>query len=374
MKIAIVSSKRAVLTETFIHAHTLHLSGEKLIYHGGSIPQMLDDKVLKISFPFLYRIFRRVLRQFRFKTLSPEEVAFKNSLLKEKPDVILAEYGTTGAIITPIAKQLRIPLVVHFHGFDASENKTLHEFRELYLRMFDYSSAIIGVSNQMRNKLITLGAEANKVHYSPYGPNEIFFNNHPEFKTKTFLSVGRFIDKKAPHLTILAFKKCLEEHPDAQLHMVGNGPYMRICQDLTNQFKLNEAVIFHGAKDSDFVRQQMQNAFCFVQHSRVAESGDMEGTPVAIIEAQAAALPVISTYHAGIPDIVIHNETGYLVNEGEVEEMARHMIELAHKFTLAKELGSQGRQRIKENFTMSHHISSLDKILATAASSKTIRP
>lgn len=363
MKVAIVSSRKAAITETFIHAHTIYLKGEKLLYHSGRVPKMLGDEQLNLSFPFLYRVYRKIARLVGISTFSAEELAFKKSLRKQKPDVILAEFGTTGAKLVPVAKHLGIPLVVHFHGFDASETKVLEEMKNEYLDMFEYSSAIIGVSNQMRKKLISLGAPEEKVYYTAYGPNDKFFNNTPEFKQKNFLSVGRFIDKKAPHLTILAFKKCLEVHPDAQLFMVGGGPFFRICEELTNNFKLTGSVHFLGAKDSDFVKAEMQKSFCFVQHSRVAENGDMEGTPVAIIEAQAAALPVISTYHAGIPDIVVHGETGYLVEEGEVDKMADYMISLANDFSLAKKMGENGRKRIQEKFTMSHHIGALDSIL-----------
>ena len=367
MKIAIVSSRKAAITETFIHAHTIYLKGEKLLYHSGRVPKMLGNEALTISFPFLYRVYRKALRTIGISTFSAEELAFKKSLQREKPSVILAEFGTTGAKLVPVAKHLGIPLVVHFHGFDASETKVLEEMKEEYLKMFEYSSAIIGVSNQMRAKLISLGAPEDKVFYTAYGPNDKFFENTPTFSSKTFLSVGRFIDKKAPHLTILAFKKCLEKHPDAKLNMVGNGPFFRLCEELTNNFKLNDSIQFLGAKDSDFVKAEMQKASCFIQHSRVAENGDMEGTPVAIIEAQAAGLPVISTYHAGIPDIVVHNETGYLVEEGEVDKMADYMISLASNLSQAKSMGDAGRKRIQEKFTMTHHIAALDSVLAKVA-------
>lgn len=367
MKIAIVSPRKTATTETFILAHTIYLQGDKIIYHKGRVPKMLEDDVLQVSFPLLYRVFRKVMSLIGQETWSSEELAFKKSLQKEKPDVILAEYGTVGAKITPVAKKLGIPVVVHFHGFDASETSVLEELKHDYLRMFEYSKAIIGVSNQMRAKLISIGAPAEKVHYTAYGPNDKFFENTPQFNTKTFLSVGRFIDKKAPHLTILAFKKCLEKHPDAKLHMVGGGPFFRICEELANHFNLNSSIKFLGVQNSDFVKVEMQSAFCFIQHSRVAENGDMEGTPVAIIEAQAAALPVISTYHAGIPDIVVHGETGYLIEEGEVDKMADYMIELASNMELARQMGEKARKRIQDNFTMKHHIAALDRIIEMAS-------
>ncbi|MFM8421765.1 MAG: glycosyltransferase, partial [Verrucomicrobiota bacterium] len=94
------------------------------------------------------------------------------------------------------------------------------------------------------------------------------------------------------------------------------------------------------------------------------ENGDMEGTPVAIIEAQSAGLPVVSTRHSGILDIVVHNETGFLVDEGDVAAMAEHMCTLLDDPELAKRMGAAGKKRIREHFTMEHHIQTINKALA----------
>jgi glycosyltransferase involved in cell wall biosynthesis len=107
----------------------------------------------------------------------------------------------------------------------------------------------------------------------------------------------------------------------------------------------------------------MKDSIAFVQHSRTAENGDMEGTPVAVLEAQAAALPVISTIHAGIPDVVVQGKTGFLVNEGDVNAMSQHMIDLANNFEMARQMGGTARQRIIENFTMKHHIDTLNDVI-----------
>ena len=67
--------------------------------------------------------------------------------------------------------------------------------------------------------------------------------------------------------------------------------------------------------------QHLKSSTAFAQHSITAENGDMEGTPVGIVEASYAGLPVISTFHAGIPDVINNRETGLLVEEHDVEEM-----------------------------------------------------
>ena len=110
----------------------------------------------------------------------------------------------------------------------------------------------------------------------------------------------------------------------------------------------------------------MRQARAFVQHSVVAIDGDSEGTPVAILEAGAAGLPVVATRHGGIPDVVVPGETGLLIREGDVCAMAECMARLAADPELAARLGSAARSRIRAEFSMDKSLSSLFQILDDA--------
>jgi glycosyltransferase involved in cell wall biosynthesis len=184
--------------------------------------------------------------------------------------------------------------------------------------------------------------------------------------------VGRFVDKKAPYLTILAFKKVSEEFPTAKLIMIGNGPLLNTCKNLAEAMNLTDKIEFKGVLKPLEIQSLFEDSLAFVQHSIVADDGDAEGTPVAVLEAQAAALPVISTWHAGIPDVVIHEETGMLVKERDVEGMANNMLRLLREEGLAKRLGESGRKRVKNNFTLEKHLGILESVLMEAISKKQI--
>ena len=107
----------------------------------------------------------------------------------------------------------------------------------------------------------------------------------------------------------------------------------------------------------------MQDSLCFVQHSITAEDGDKEGSPVAIIEAGAAGLPVIATKHTGINFTVVHGKTGYLVEERDVEGMAQYMNKICDDFSLAKQLGNNGREHIRQNATLEKYINDINKVI-----------
>ena len=107
----------------------------------------------------------------------------------------------------------------------------------------------------------------------------------------------------------------------------------------------------HGAQGSDFVVGLLREASLFVQHSVTARNGDAEGLPIAILEAMASAVPVVSTWHSGIPEAVLHNVTGQLVDEHDVEGMAGAMIKLFDYPERAVMMGAAGRKRILAHFT-----------------------
>jgi glycosyltransferase involved in cell wall biosynthesis len=265
---------------------------------------------------------------------------------------VIAEYGTTGVLTMDACRELDLPLIVHFHGFDASVRAVLDEHRETYPLMFHQAAAIIAVSRAMERKLISLGAPPERVHYNPYGINcDDFCGAEPSNAPPVFLAVGRFVEKKAPQLTLKAFSKAHRSVPHARLRMIGDGPLLDECRSLAGELKIEDAVTFLGAQSPAVVREEMRSARCFVQHSMEAENGDCEGTPVGILEAGASGLPVVSTRHAGIPDVVVENETGFLVDEGDVDEMAEHMLRLAQEPQLAGDLGRAATQRIENHFS-----------------------
>lgn len=282
----------------------------------------------------------------------------------EKIDAVLAQYGPTGVGLLDICKKLCVPLIIHFHGYDAFDKRLIEKNKKSYCNLFQYASAIISVSKDMSEQLRKLGAPENKIYYNPYGVDldEFKYVQTPRVED-TFIAVGRFVDKKAPHLTIMAFNKLLNKKPGAKLVMIGDGPLLAPCRDLAKALGIFNSIEFKGVCSHSEVAKAMYNACAFVQHSIVPDSGDSEGTPVAIIEAQASGLPVIATRHAGIKDVVIEGETGFLVNERDIDSMTDYMLRVTEEPDLADTLGKNGRKRIAEKFSMEKSINNLWAII-----------
>jgi glycosyltransferase involved in cell wall biosynthesis len=362
-RICIVVPYPPAISETFIRAHVEKLPAETLMVHGWR-PSIGSKTVLPFHNIALHKVGRVLLGHGLEREITS---AYVKAFRAFRPQAVLAEYGTTGAVAVEACKQLGIPLIVHFHGFDAHERATLEEHRETYPRMFAQAAAIIAVSRSMQRQLISLGAPSGKVHYNPCGIDcSAFGGAEPEKAPPRFIAVGRFVEKKAPEETLKAFSQVLRKFPRAELRMVGDGPLFEKCKALASSLEIANAVTFLGAQQQTVVQAEMREARCFLQHSVEAASGDCEGTPLGILEAGASGLPVVATLHAGIPDVVIEGETGFLVNEHDIEGMAVRMLQLLEDPMLAASMGQAARTHISTNFSQQQSLNKLWMIVESS--------
>lgn len=370
MRVCITKSNKKAYSETFIAHQIKGLSAlaEVDVMQGGWLPQC-DGQGKRLN-PFFFHVIHKIIKN----TIGCENDWFslygiQKHLVCTRPNVVLANYGIAGVKIWKACQTLHLPLIVHFHGFDAYHVPTLEKYRSAYRMMFDYATAIIAVSADMQQQLIKLGAPPEKVCKIPYGVDlQRFTVGNPGLNGPIFLAVGRFTAKKAPMKTMLAFAAVLKKIPAAQLIMVGGKEEQyEDCLALAKRMGLIDKVRFTGVCTPQQIVNLMHQARAFVQHSVVADDGDTEGTPNTILEAAACGLPVVSTWHAGIKEAVVHGETGYLVEEHDVTGMANYMVKLAEDPLLAQSLGIKGRQHIEAHYLLERQIQQLFQILQQAA-------
>lgn len=368
LTLCIIKPNKVNYSEPFVEAHIQRLPGDKKVVYGGFFPLFRHDgsflirNKLKLA---LYLIQKRILGQ---KSIPVRDKAFASYLKEESIDIVLAEYGPAGALVTAACREAGVPLVIHYHGFDAHDREVLAEYGELYRDSYDYAAAVVGVSEDMCRALENLGCPPEKVVYNPYGVDlGLFYPVNVSASPINFLSVARFAEKKAPHLTIQAFAKVREEYPEARLVMAGIGPLWKQSKSLAAELGLEEAIDFAGVLSHADVYELMKTSRAFVQHSVTAAGGDSEGTPNSILEAAAAGLPAVSTRHAGIKEAVLHEKTGFLVEEQDVEGMAAYLLKLAADASLAATLGANARRHMEENYSFDHRIGRLWNIICRSS-------
>ena len=372
--ILLLTPSKIGLTETFIRAHIDQLNGNVFYLYGWDLDFKTEaDITLKELYadkPGIFSKLKTLLPHFIYfrlqkkqKALQTKEAFIKRYIQENKIDLVFAEYGTSGSFITPICKFLQIPLIVHFHGIDASKYRVLQEFENGYQAMFRYAASIIAVSNAMKQALINFGCESSKITVSVCGPHQDYLSLTPNYTSNHVVAVGRHTYKKAPYLTILAFQKVLQSHPELKLTMIGTGELFDVSHRLVQSLGLEDAIHLPGGLKREEILPYIEKSFLFMQHSVVALNGDSEGTPVGVMEAMAAGLPVVSTRHAGIPDVVIENETGFLVEEGAIDTMAEHIMKLAADRELAKVFGKKGKAASQKNFTIEKHLDKINQLI-----------
>jgi glycosyltransferase involved in cell wall biosynthesis len=359
--LCIVKGSGAV--ETFIRAHADRLPARVTLIH--ELPPRIDERPILSQSP-LSRAYRKAGRLLRGREWEWEITsAYLEAFRRTSAKAVLAEFGQSGVAVLAACRRMRLPLIVHFHGADISKHAVLSTYAGDYQVLFREARAIVAVSRTMQRKLISLGAPPENVHCNPCGVDcGLFSSASPATAPPVFLAVGRFVEKKAPQLTILAFARVHQRNSRARLRMIGNGPLLDACRDLARGLGIASAVSFLDGQPHGVIQEEMRSARAFVQHSVEAPSGDAEGTPVAVLEAGASGLPVVATRHAGIPDVVIEGKTGLLVEEHDVAGMADAMLRLIDDSPLAANLGAAARDHVNAHFSMERSIDRLWRIIA----------
>ena len=260
---------------------------------------------------------------------------------------VLAEYGPVGMMVYDLCDRMKLPLYVYFHGHDASALVRQPRFRKAYARMLPKVTGVFAASQHLIDNLAPLGCPIERSHVIPCGSDIASFELGVPEPGRIF-ALGRLAEKKAPHLTIRAFGRIAAAFPQAHLDLVGAGALLDACEQEIRTAKLEGRVTLHGAQPRSYWEPLLRRAAIFAQHSVTAADGDTEGSPVAINEAMATGLPVVATRHAGILRQVVEGETGYLVDEGDVEAMADAFAKLLKAPDTAREMGLAGRRRAEE--------------------------
>lgn len=366
-RVVVASRTRMAYTETFIRAHIQGLPAHVdwlLVEKTGEV--FTNDQVP------LNTLWQRaqigVRYMFGTQAQEPSIRAMQRYLKKQRIEAVLAEFGPVAVKVMEACHREGIPLIAHFHGYDASQHYALNVFREAYHRLFEVASALVVVSHDMVTQLENLGAPREKIHYNPCSVDvNAFYGANPAEAPPTFLATGRFVHKKAPHFTLLAFAQVVAECPEARLIIVGDGILKPVCLDLARSLGMEDAVEFIGFLPHTAIASLMRSVRGFVQHSITAHDGNTEGTPVAVMEAAASGLPIVSTFHAGIKEVVQHGTTGFLVEEGAVDAMAGHLLTLARHPEVAQRMGAAGRAFIQDSpFERTGALNKLWHIINTA--------
>ena len=350
MRLIIARSNFFSYSETFIEEQINQLEPIHVLYEGWQ-PSRLKAGGSLFSFPFSILAVRGVLRRIIPGLYQKIYTHYLRRFLRvHKVDAFLANYGPLGTNIYEACLAEGIPYSVVFLGFDAAEKKTLATYGARYALSLPKAKAIICVAESMRANLEEIAGPLPNLQVIPCGVDTARFIPGTPKDGFNVISVARFAEKKGSLKSIQAFEMLLRDFPNAQLRMVGDGPLWEEAKAYVSAHGLSGNIHFLGAMGQSDYLPLLQESNVFIQHSILTPSGDSEGTPVAILEASACGLAICSTRHAGIPDAVIEEKTGLLVDEHDVEGMASALKSLASDSATTHAYGVAARKHMEEQY------------------------
>lgn len=272
--------------------------------------------------------------------------------------LVHAHFGLNGAIVTPFAEQLNLPLAVTWHGHDVggllTHNRNTIRYRRLHQlaeQLFAYAKIHLCCSEELKTMLISLGAPPDRTIVHRLGINIQYFSpKGPRAKVPTILFVGRLVEKKGLDDALKAFAVVKKHIKNSVFRIVGQGPKYQYLKSLATQLNIEDSIVFLGALPPSDVRDEMRSANVLIAPSYETAEGDRESGILVLKEAGACGTPVIGTKHGGIPEIIVDHKTGFLIEERDIEALAYQICTLLGDDTLQKKFSLSARAFIEREY------------------------
>ncbi|MDB5799945.1 MAG: colanic acid biosynthesis glycosyltransferase WcaL [Rhodocyclales bacterium] len=266
-------------------------------------------------------------------------------------DYVIAHFGTGGVLAMHLqqAGLLQGTLLTVFHGYDLSVHDVVRRYLPAYRQLFAHPGRCLPISEFWRQRLLGWGCPAEKIRVLRMGVDveQMSFPSphRPLSSPLRVLSVARLTEKKGIEYGIRALPGCSAEYT-----IIGSGELLDALQELARTLGVDERVHFLGEQSHETVFEHLQQSDIFLLPSITASSGDMEGIPVALMEAMASGILTVSTRHSGIPELIEDGVTGFLVEERDASGISGVLNTLASARHDLASLRVMARSHVEKHF------------------------
>lgn len=379
MKVLWMSHSGIGLSETFLAETVSSLSSlsDVVCLSGAKRPSEEDSRLKVRSTGFMSpgygprRLLSRLMRGQDAWIGSVQHECLRRCLAlveSNPPQIAWIDYATSAVFARSLMERLRIPYVVAVHGYDVTTSMRSPTYRHEFERtVSNGAAATVCASHHMQRLCVLAGVPAEKtvVIRLAVDADRIHRDESiPKTLNPSFVHLGRLVEQKGPLITLEAFELVVREIPNATLTYIGEGVLRAELERRIASKNLGGHVRLLGALPSRDALRAMQSHWVFCQHSVTGLDGSQEGFAISPAEAACMELPVIATWHNGIPEHVLDGETGFLVREYDYEAMALRMIGLARDSALRQRLGQAGRLNIRNLCDPSKRRAAIAELLA----------
>jgi len=270
-------------------------------------------------------------------------------------DIIHCQFGTYAPLLLKL-KEIRAisgKLITSFRGVDIS--KKLAQNGEMYKEVFSRGAFFLPVCSHFKDILVKLGCDETKTYvlYSGIQTQELEFQTKSSFSDPVqLLSVGRLVKKKGFEYCIRAISEIVKQGITVRYRIVGDGVEYDSLRDIITKCNVEKYVSILGWKNHDDVLRMIRENDILIVPSITTDEGDKEGIPNVLKEAMALGVPVITTTHSGIPELVIDNETGFLVPERNHNDIASRIQYIIENPDAVQGVIKKARMKVESEFNI----------------------
>ncbi|MCX9083029.1 MAG: glycosyltransferase [Candidatus Methanoperedens sp.] len=290
-----------------------------------------------------------------------KQAYFATIIHKNRIELIHAHFASMGNVSRRLSKILGLPYTLTAHAFDIYMYPDVDNLREV----MENAHSVVTISDYNKNHLQGKIGIMNRIDVIRCGIDINRFSPRRRSMVNDgikLLTVTRLVEKKGLEYLIRAIPIVIKEIPDCNLTIVGTGPLNDQLHQLVHDLKLEGYLQFKGDQSDLELMHYYENAEMFILPCIIAQNGDRDGIPVAIMEAMAMELPVISTMVSGIPELVEDGISGILVSQKDEKAIADAIIKLHKDRKLRLEMGAKGRQIIENKYNIVSESEKLIKI------------
>ena len=276
--------------------------------------------------------------------------------LGKKPyDIIHCQFGPFGVMGMQFrdAGLLQGKLITTFRGFDVSRY-VQEQGEDVYNELFEQGDFFLANCEFFRQKVIQLGCSPESIVVHGSGIDCSSFSFKPRFLPADgsirIATTGRLVEKKGIEYVIRAIAQVARQHRNIEYHIIGDGPLKESFQTLIRELEIQPVVILHGWKDQREIIEILDRCHLFVAPSVTAADGNQDAPVNTLKEAMAMGLPVVSTYHGGIPELVEDGVSGFLVPEQDAGAIAEKLTYLIKHPEIWTPFGRAGRTKVEEKY------------------------
>jgi colanic acid/amylovoran biosynthesis glycosyltransferase len=286
--------------------------------------------------------------------------------LSKDTRLLHVHFGYNAVKFIGLKNFLNIPLVCSFYGVDAYQFPNIRKRNRKKLnKLFLHADKILVLGSYMKSSLVELGCPENKIviHHLGVQAERIKFvqRTYDDSRPVRFLLASSFVEKKGVDICLKALSN-LREKINFIVDIVGDGPLKQQIMEIIHSGKLNERVKLHGYQAYEYFINLSYDCDIFLQASKTSVTNDKEGTPMSIVDVMATGMPVVSTKHSDIPEIVKDGQTGFLAEEDSISSFENAILKMMDNIQEISEYSTRSRVWIEENFNVKKQSSRLTSI------------